>query len=751
MAGVINRLTPGPAGVETLDPVTTYLADPERRLDGLTPEPDGDPAPRAWPPPDDLDDAEPETTDLDAEDQETEPEPALVLSLAKAEPEREPVASPTEPVALADDNDAEAESAGVLVGPDGRTRRVPELIPPGWRHPKELALFWCRFGYRWSLFHLIRLPIYGGRLVLWSVPGIGRALRLLIDWATDAESKPLRLGAIDRHDVGGYALLLRQKSERTKNRHWYALGIGLAAVLVVVAGLLAEGPLRWVTVAAAVGVFGWVGRPRDAVLIDPAVITDPGARRITVDVLAKAFEDVGLADERHPITYHGKWGRDGHGYRGIIHLPPGTTADRAIRKRVELAAALHKDESTVFLSRVRGDGASAGLVELWLPDIDPYATAPVVTPLVKAEAVDFWKPFPFGTNAHGGTVAMPMIWSSLLIGALPRHGKSFAARLVVAAAALDAWVRIIVFDAKGGGDWRPFAAIAHRCGFGERTEVVKLVHQTLTEVVDDMNDRYDRIAALDADMCPESKLTPAIARSKRLNMPLVLISIDECQDYFEHDEYGDDIVDLLVKIVPDKDALPAKLRDNFSNRFALRTMTYHASEMILGSGTRAKGFDSSTLLSAHKGVGYLVGADIPEMADTGGMIVRTHYMDNKALATIIAKARGLRERAGTLTGYAAGEEPELSPVYSLLEDVAGVFEPGETWMWSETIIDRLITRSPDAYSGWDTSMFGKAAAAVECPTRNLQDPDTKKVRRGLRHEHVLEALARRLDATATPA
>ena len=51
-------------------------------------------------------------------------------------------------------------------------------------------------------------------------------------------------------------------------------------------------------------------------------------------------------------------------------------------------------------------------------------------------------------------------------GALPRPGKTFAARLLALYAALDPYVKLDVFDAKGSPDWRKFALVADSCAFG---------------------------------------------------------------------------------------------------------------------------------------------------------------------------------------------------------------------------------------------------------------------------------------------
>lgn len=75
---------------------------------------------------------------------------------------------------------------------------------------------------------------------------------------------------------------------------------------------------------------------------------------------------------------------------------------------------------------------------------------------------DLWQPVPFRTTARGATVNMPLVWTSLLIGAIPRQGKTFVARLpLTAAAALAPRVRLIIADVKGGKDFRPFEQVAH--------------------------------------------------------------------------------------------------------------------------------------------------------------------------------------------------------------------------------------------------------------------------------------------------
>jgi DNA segregation ATPase FtsK/SpoIIIE, S-DNA-T family len=95
------------------------------------------------------------------------------------------------------------------------------------------------------------------------------------------------------------------------------------------------------------------------------------------------------------------------------------------------------------------------------------AGAPVRSRLLGTDKVDLSGEVCFGVDPRGRLVSISLLWTALLVGAVPRQGKSFAARLWASAAALDPFVRLVVFDAKGSPDWRPFTKVAHRCGFGE--------------------------------------------------------------------------------------------------------------------------------------------------------------------------------------------------------------------------------------------------------------------------------------------
>jgi S-DNA-T family DNA segregation ATPase FtsK/SpoIIIE len=70
-----------------------------------------------------------------------------------------------------------------------------------------------------------------------------------------------------------------------------------------------------------------------------------------------------------------------------------------------------------------------------------------------------------------------------------------------------------------------------------------------------------------------------------------------------------------------------------------------------------RGYDASTLLPSHKGVGILrPDGETDAGADVLAMTVRTYYMPNPQWRQICARGRALRQSAGTLAGHAAGDD-----------------------------------------------------------------------------------------------
>ncbi|QFZ17555.1 hypothetical protein [Saccharothrix syringae] len=412
-----------------------------------------------------------------------------------------------------------------------------------------------------------------------------------------------------------------------------------------------------------------------------------GARSLAMlldgDNLVQAFRDAGVIGKADRLYLVERLRRDDTGFSLVVDLPAGRRASDVIAKRETLASALAVDEVRLILERVRGDKGHAGRLAVWIGHADPYAADPVPSPLATAASWDLWKPVPFGTTARGAAVNLPVVWTSLLIGAIPRQGKTFVMRLPITAAALDPHVRLIIADGKGGKDFRPFEQVAHRFIRGSRESEARRLIAVLEECAADVADRFDRLSEMDDTLCPESKVTPEITRDPAHRMPLTVIGIDEIQNYLGLDmplnedepkgkRVGQRIYELLTFIAktgpaagyslvlatqrPDAKVIPDGLRGQLGTRFALRVMNWQASETIMGAGTYKAGVDASKLLSSHKGVGLLLGADgETELSAGDAVVVRTHLLHIAAIRAACERGRALREQAGTLTGDAAGQ------------------------------------------------------------------------------------------------
>ncbi|MCX5273754.1 cell division protein FtsK [Streptomyces virginiae] len=614
-----------------------------------------------------------------------------------------------------------------------------------------------------TAYHLVRTPVYSAKLLAYAPRGAFRWVGATGRWVSDAEGLPVRLAAVRTEDAGEYLKLSRQRDARVKLRGIIATlasVIGLGAALAM--WVLAPTWLLTLAVIALTGALGWAGTPADRPLIDAAKVKFRH-RKLTSDIVTRAFLAAGLTKPDQGIAFPQPIRQDGDGWRVVVDLPYGKTFSDAVKKRDALASGIDVAETQVFLDR---DTTSSRRVSMWVANRDPLAVPTGRTPLLGADRVDFWKPFPWGRDERGIEVEISMLWLSLLVGAVPRQGKTFSARTIALAAALDPYVRLYVFDGKASPDWRKFSMVAHRVGFGTvpQSGVDPVMHlvNSLQELKADVEDRYHRLSELPLHVCPEGKLTPAISRDKKYDMPLVLFVVDEVQEYLMHPVHGKTILDLLVFLArvapavgvsvmtatqkPDDTACPSVLRDQHQARFALRVGAYQVSETILGAGSYGEGLDASRLLKSHKGVGLLKG-----MSDDAG-IVRTYLADGRDAETILTRAQALRQSEGTLSGDAAGEAPADAALATILDDIAAVIGKGETKIWSETIVDRLADHRPEVYGPWaemDPKPKAEQLTAALKPYGIGTDQIGRRIdgktvnKRGIERAHIAKAITER--------
>ncbi|WP_241883098.1 hypothetical protein [Frankia sp. KB5] len=361
------------------------------------------------------------------------------------------------------------------------------------------------------------------------------------------------------------------------------------------------------------------------------------------------------------------------------------------------------------------DGGHGRRLSLWVADDDPYLGTPAPSLLIDVERFDFWKAVPFGQDAKGNRIDILLLWQSAFFGGLPRRGKTFSMRLLVAAAVLDPWVQIWLADGKGGADFRAIAQVAHRYVSGADPEDLVAFEAMLDELIAEMSRRFALLATLPAVVCPEGKLTPQIMRQYRL--PLILLPIDELQEYFEAVEEDKDrqrIIGKLARIArrgpaagimpvyasqrPDAKSVPTKLREIVTYRYSTQVTDKTSSDMVLGDGKAKAGADASTLSEEHKGVGVLV------TGPASFVTVKADLLENPQFETICQRGRALRLAEGTLTGQACGDIAAAGTVGYLIPPLIGdVMEAfgQRSRMWTEDLLPALVNLDEDAYGEWD--------------------------------------------------
>ena len=567
-------------------------------------------------------------------------------------------------------------------------------------------------------YHAVRLPLYGAVLAIRSPRGLLLVLHRAGRWTADMEAHALRQHAIRTVDTQLWIRLTEHRAQRVRRR--------LVLVAVTLGVLVGGGAAAWfllpgwvfgLGVAGAVTVLGKLGTPPDRPVISPAVVP-ARVQQLRSEHVVRALKALGIAalsGKDAALTFPSPIMRDGPGWRAEVDLPYGVTATDVIEKRDRLASGLRRPLGCCWPEPVHDE--HAGRLVLWVGDEPLNQMRPRAWPLLAGGAFDLFDPVPFVLDQRGRPVAVPLVFANVLIGAVPRVGKTFSLRLLALAAALDPYARLRVFELKGTGDLGMCERVAHRYASGAGTDALDAAMVSLQELYADLEVRaktITRVAKTRPQDCPENKVTRALCREPGLGLGLEVVIIDECQELFSHKDYRDEAERLVEGIVkrgpalgmiillatqrPDAKSLPRSISDNIVVRFALRMMTDVANDMILGTSSYKRGIRATLFTAKDKGVGYLVG-----VADDA-LIGKTYYIDGPTADTIAERAYALREAAGTLSGDAVGEQPVRVDVVTDVLRVAA----GAERMWTVELLERLAGLRPEVYGGWTAAQLAAA-------------------------------------------
>ncbi len=639
------------------------------------------------------------------------------------------------------------------------------VVPQWLKSVAELrtASAWVARHYAHSVgYHALRTPVYAARLALQAPSGAAKFVGGTMRWVADREGEPVRLAAVRREDAAEYLKLSRQRDGRVRLRTLVtvlAMFVGLGAALAMY--VLAPDWLQAVSVSAVVMALGYAGRKADAPVIHRAVEL-PKAVKLTSDIVLRALGSLGIpainqaqAKGRDGFEFTAPITRDGPGWRAEGNLPYGVTVTDIIERRERLASGLRRPLGCVWPEAVPDE--HTGHLVLWVGDQDMSKAKQPKWPLLKTGSVDLFKPVAYGTDQRGRWVAATLMYIAGVIGAIPRMGKTFLLRLLLLIAALDPRAELHTYDMKGTGDLDPVGdAVSHRHAAGDDDDSIEYCLNDFRALREELRRRTKVIRSLPRDICPESKVTSELADKRSLGLHPIVIGVDECQVLFEHPEHAKEFEEIATDLVkrgpatgivlllatqrPDAKALPTGISANASARWCLKVMGQLENDMVLGTSAYKRGVRATMFAWGDKGIHYFVG----EGSDA--RIVRSVYIDGREAEAIGARARRLREEAGTLSGHALGEAPEpTAAAYDLLADILAVVAAKEAKVWSETVVSRLAELRPEVYDGWDPDALAAALKPHGISTIQVgRRVDGKVVnRRGIDRSHITSAIAER--------
>lgn len=717
------------------------------------------------------DDADAEVVDLDAER----------TRRTGAAPTTDPNADDAEP----DDTDDDLSTGPVMVDSiDAQRRprfslsafrdaqRVP-IVPSWLRSATEFGknLTWATgFGLHSLGFHGFRTPLYAAMLV-WRAPrGFGRICHGYNRWLWDREGEPVRQSivraAIDKpEEAKMYDRLTTKRDRRVRWRGMVTLALMVALAIAVGALMLAPVAAQYTTLTVLVMALGFLGASPDKPLLGTAVVRHDAAPLTSAEVFTAlaALNIKGINDAIRRGDNGSRWftapivRENGTGWRADVELPRGVTASTVVDKREELAAALTRPLGCVW-PEVNAE-VHPGMLTLFVADKDLSRSKQGGWPLLRSGTVNLFKPFPFGTDPRGRVTTLTLMFASMIIGSIPRMGKTFALRLALLGACLDPRSWVLAFDLKGTGDLSPLEPVAHRYRAGDDEEDIEYGIVAMREIRTEMRRRTKVIRELPADLCPENKVTDALASNRKLGLHPIVIGIDECQIWFEHPKYGAEFEEISTDLIkrgpatgitlipatqrPDDKSLPTGISANAVLRFCLKVMGYRENDMVLGQSMFKSGVRATMFSKRDKGIGYLAGeGDDP-------IITRTFEIDGPTAKAVVARARVMREKAGNITGHAAGHTVDTDAVRrdTILQDVAAVMSDADPKLWSTVIVKRLAALRPDVYAGFTADQLREALKVHDIKTGQVwgNDPDTGEGgnRKGITRAHVLDALTKR--------
>ncbi len=622
--------------------------------------------------------------------------------------------------------------------PGERRKIVPQAISRG--NVKATASQWTGNQAHRTAFHGLRIPWYGLKTLRYALRGAGLVLGSLILWWHWPEGWLLESQGVAADSAEARAQAMRAHTEGKQTRSTRGKIIAATTFFVIVAAVAVRLYAPWYVQAVLALVLALTlahyGRPTDKTITTPAVVP-PQYEDLTADVVFRALGALGIAGINDAIK-NGRGmalvdpiHRDGPGWLANVDLPYGVTAGDVMDRRESLASGLRRALGCVWPEAVQGQ--HPGRLGLWVGYEDMSKANLGTWPLARRGTADLFKPVLIARDQRMRPVEVTLMFASVIIGSIPRMGKTFLLRLLLLIAALDVRAEVHAYDLKGTGDLSALERVGYRYRVGDDEEDIEYALDDMRALLAEMRRRTKVIRTLPKEQCPENKVTPELASRRSLRLHPIVVGADECQMWFEHPKYGKEFEAICTDLVkrgpalgiililatqrPDAKSIPTGISANAVLRMCLKVMGWQENDMVLGTGAHKNGVKATMFARTDRGIFYLSGeSDDPRIS-------HGYNVDNPKADVIALRARALREQAGTLSGYCVGSDGTEGG-RSFLADVLAVFG-GDSKLYLGTIAARLADQMPEAYADINPDAVGAQLRELGVKVKPVREPNGK--------------------------
>ena len=422
----------------------------------------------------------------------------------------------------------------------------------------------------------------------------------------------------------------------------------------------------------------WAVPPGDRA--HPTVIVTPGGiaaalTHLGIPALNRAVKDGWQVEfSTPPVRVNGR------GYQTTFSLPMGVTPEMIADRRDVLARNLVRAPLEVWPTAAE----RAGYVDLWVADPGSTERPAPPYPLLHEGTADVFAGIPLGVSQRGDIIAPALPGANVAFGGVMGQGKSNAARVTMAGAALDPIAELWVFVFANNGDfdaYQPCLAHYHR---GVDDSTITAAVEALHALYADVARREARLAELGA-----KKVTRQLAERYPDLRPLVAL-FSECHELFGDPNHGREAADLAVQTMrrarktaitlmfdtqsSRADAIPPKIVELVKLNACFAVKSWRSNDGFLGDGSFQAGIRATELrMGKDIGTSILTGATAERFE-----IVKWFYIEADddtgydAAADIITRAMTTLHPAVT----EPGEPVDIPTGRDLLDDIATVLDAG---------------------------------------------------------------------------